>query len=75
MAKSKSKTKVKKKGKKKEKKHNDGHTAVTLLKTSLLHQTKEFFANSTLHGIRYIAEQGRPIAEKFMWYDFDGILG
>lgn len=73
MSKSKTKTKTKKKVKntkaKKEKKNQDGYGTVTLFKNSLLYQTKEFFANSTLHGIRYIAEQGRPIAEKFMWYD------
>lgn len=35
-----------------------------LFKTSLVYQTKEFFTNSTLHGVRYIAEQGRPTGEK-----------
>ena len=37
-----------------------------LFRTSLLYQTKEFFNNSTLHGIRYIAEKGRPFSEKFV---------
>lgn len=42
--------------------------AYGLLKTSLKYQTKEFFHNSTLHGVRYIAEKGRPFGEKFMWF-------
>lgn len=41
-----------------------------LFKTSLVYQTKEFFNNSTLHGVRYIAENGRPFGEKFMWFCF-----
>lgn len=45
----------------------------TLFRTSLLWQTKEFFNNSTLHGVRYIAEQGRPFAERFMWFCFTAI--
>lgn len=32
------------------------------------HQTKELFSNSTLHGVRYIAEKGRSFGEKFMWF-------
>jgi acid-sensing ion channel, other len=32
--------------------------------TSMLYQVKEFFNNSTLHGVRYIAETGRPFGEK-----------
>lgn len=36
-----------------------------LLKSSLLYQIKEFFNNSTLHGVRYIAETGRPFIEKY----------
>lgn len=39
-----------------------------LIPTNLSHQTKEFFANSTLHGVRYIAEKGRSFSEKFMWF-------
>ncbi|RZC35753.1 sodium channel protein Nach-like, partial [Asbolus verrucosus] len=31
-------------------------------------QTKLFFEHSTLHGVRYIAENGRPFFEKFMWF-------
>jgi hypothetical protein len=42
--------------------------AYGLLKTSLKYQTKEFFDSSTLHGVRYIAEKGRPFSEKFMWF-------
>lgn len=42
--------------------------AYGLLKTSLKYQTKEFFYSSTLHGVRYIAEKGRPFNEKFMWF-------
>lgn len=38
--------------------------------SSLQYQTKEFFNNSTLHGVRYIAEEGRPFAERFMWFCF-----
>ncbi|GAB0094040.1 NACH [Sergentomyia squamirostris] len=45
----------------------------TLFRTSLLLQTKEFFNNSTLHGVRYIAEHGRPFAERFMWFCFTAI--
>ena len=36
--------------------------------TNFHHQTKEFFGNSTLHGVRYIAEKGRSFGEKFMWF-------
>lgn len=44
-----------------------------LLKTSVKYQTKEFFNNSTLHGVRYIAEKGRAFGEKFMWFCFVSI--
>jgi hypothetical protein len=37
---------------------------ISLLATSLRHQTTEFFNNSTLHGVRYIAEKERPFCEK-----------
>lgn len=47
--------------------------AYGLLKTSLKYQTKEFFNNSTLHGVRYIAEKGRSFGEKFMWFCFVSI--
>lgn len=43
-------------------------SARKLIPTNLRHQTKEFFNNSTLHGVRYIAEKGRPFGEKFMWF-------
>ena len=39
-----------------------------LISTNFAHQTKEFFGNSTLHGVRYIAESGRKFSEKFMWF-------
>jgi acid-sensing ion channel, other len=39
-----------------------------LISTNFAHQTKEFFGNSTLHGVRYIAENGRNFCEKFMWF-------
>jgi hypothetical protein len=35
-----------------------------LLGTSFKFQIKEFFRNSTLHGVRYIAEPDRPFGEK-----------
>lgn len=41
-----------------------------LLRTSFLYQTKEFFNNSTLHGVRYIAESDRPFGERLMWFCF-----
>lgn len=37
-----------------------------LLKTSWTVQTKVFFENSSLHGVRYIAESGRPFFEKYI---------
>ncbi|XP_045514063.1 sodium channel protein Nach-like [Pieris brassicae] len=45
----------------------------SLLGTTLRHQTTEFFENSTLHGVRYIAEKERPFCEKFMWFSFTAI--
>lgn len=35
-----------------------------ILKTSWKVQTQVFFENSTLHGVRFIAENGRPFFEK-----------
>lgn len=52
---------------------NDVDTKITnmfLLRTSILYQTKEFFNNSTLHGIRYIGEKQRPFGERLMWFTF-----
>jgi amiloride-sensitive sodium channel len=66
----KAKKNTKTKAKNKKEKPSDGYSKVTLLHTSFFYQIKEFFANSTLHGIRYIAEQGRPFGEKFMWFVF-----
>lgn len=37
-----------------------------IFRRSLIYQTKEFFQNSTLHGVRYIAETGRPAGEKLV---------
>jgi Amiloride-sensitive sodium channel len=39
-----------------------------LTPTNFGHQTKEFFSNSTLHGVRYIAEKGLSFGENFMWF-------
>lgn len=47
------------------KKTKDQFTTLNLFWTSILYQTKEFFNNSTLHGVRYIAEEGRPFGERF----------
>lgn len=34
------------------------------LRTSYGVQTREFFKNSTLHGVKYIAENDRPFIER-----------
>lgn len=47
------------------KKPKDQFSTLKLFWTSILYQTKEFFNNSTLHGVRYIAEEGRPFGERF----------
>lgn len=55
---------------------NDVKTKITsfrLFRTSFLYQTKEFFNNSTLHGVRYIAESDRPFGERLMWFCFTAI--
>lgn len=62
--------------KRKPAKLNDSDTKITsarLLRTSFFYQTKEFFNNSTLHGVRYIAESDRPFGERFMWFCFTAI--
>lgn len=59
-----------KKTKAKKSKNKDQYSTARLFKGSLLYQTKEFFENSTLHGVRYIAEEGRPFFERFMWFSF-----
>ncbi|PNF31312.1 hypothetical protein B7P43_G11545 [Cryptotermes secundus] len=46
-----------------------------LLKTSWTYQTQEYFNNSTLHGVQYIREEGRPFYEKFMWFCFTSVGG
>ncbi|XP_065082360.1 sodium channel protein Nach-like [Ochlerotatus camptorhynchus] len=43
-------------------------TFLGLLRASLLVQLRESFAQSTLHGVRYIAERGQPFWEKFCWF-------
>lgn len=48
-------------------------SSIRLFRTSLVYQTREFFSNSTLHGVRYIAETGRPFVERFMWFCFTTI--
>ncbi|XP_060529189.1 sodium channel protein Nach isoform X2 [Cylas formicarius] len=37
------------------------------LNKSWLVQTNEFFRNSSLHGVRYIAEYDRPLYERALW--------
>lgn len=39
-----------------------------LIRTNLNHQTKELLDNSTIHGVRYMNENGRVFIEKFMWF-------
>lgn len=41
-------------------------STLQLFRTSLIYQTREFFNNSTLHGVRYIAETGRPFGERLV---------
>lgn len=48
-------------------------SSIRLLRTSFMYQTKEFFNNSTLHGVRYIAEANRPFGERLMWFGFTAI--
>lgn len=43
---------------------------LNLFRLSLFYQFKEFFQHSTLHGVRYIVEPGRPFLERFMWFLF-----
>lgn len=40
--------------------------ATEYLQTSWNVQAKLFFEKSTLHGVRYIAESGRPFIEKYV---------
>lgn len=51
-----------------EMKRNNSAKLRQLIPTNFQHQTKEFFSNSTLHGVRYIAEKDRSFGEKFMWF-------
>lgn len=66
------KSKIKTKSKSKFPKTNE-ISSIRLFQTSLIYQTREFFNNSTLHGVRYIAETGRPFIERFMWFCFTTI--
>nr|XP_023024351.1 uncharacterized protein LOC111512461 [Leptinotarsa decemlineata] len=50
------------------KKGKDVPNNYQMLKTSWSVQGKLFFEHSTLHGVRYIAENGRPFIERFMWF-------
>ncbi|XP_044730503.1 sodium channel protein Nach-like [Chrysoperla carnea] len=34
------------------------------------YQKREYFETSSLHGVPYIAEKGRPFREKFLWFCF-----
>lgn len=43
-------------------------TFLRLFRASLLVQLRESFAQSTLHGVRYIAQRGQPFWEKFCWF-------
>lgn len=43
-------------------------TSIHLLSKSFLYEIREFFNNSTLHGVRYIAESNRPFVERLMWF-------
>lgn len=54
------------KKKKRQNKKQDDIGVLSLLAASLRHQTTEFFNNSTLHGVRYIAEKERPFCEKWV---------
>lgn len=47
---------------------NKSLSRLKLISTNLNHQSNEFFTNSTLHGVRYINENGRAFGEKFMWF-------
>ncbi|XP_030761660.1 acid-sensing ion channel 1-like [Sitophilus oryzae] len=43
-------------------------TSYKYLKISWTVQVREFFEYSTLHGVKYIAEHGRPFLERFLWF-------
>ncbi|XP_069675741.1 sodium channel protein Nach-like [Periplaneta americana] len=49
------------------------HRRRALLRTSWAFQTRQFFDNTTLHGVRYINEPNRPFCEKFMWFVFTSV--
>lgn len=57
-------------------KSNIGKSKITicqLLRRSFLYQIKDLFKNSTLHGIRYIAEAHRSFGERILWFCFTAI--
>ncbi|KAK3917347.1 Sodium channel protein Nach [Frankliniella fusca] len=39
-----------------------------LLQANWAYQSRQFFETSTLHGVRYIAEKGRPYHERLLWF-------
>lgn len=43
---------------------------IKLVQGSYKYQTKEYFNNSTIHGVRYIVEEGRPFREKYVKVSF-----
>ncbi|CAB0005646.1 unnamed protein product [Nesidiocoris tenuis] len=45
----------------------------SLLKTSWKYQTREFFERSTIHGLRYFSEKGKPSYQKVMWFSIISI--
>ncbi|XP_063230876.1 sodium channel protein Nach-like [Bacillus rossius redtenbacheri] len=49
---------------------DDDCEAFSLLKASWKYQARQFFQNSTLHGVRYIRQECRPFYERFMWFCF-----
>lgn len=48
-------------------------SSIRLFRRSFIYQTREFFNNSTLHGVRYISETNRPFGERVMWFCFTAI--
>ncbi|KAJ9589078.1 hypothetical protein L9F63_017623, partial [Diploptera punctata] len=49
------------------------HKRRALFKTSWTFQTRQYFDNTTIHGVQYINEPNRPIFEKMMWFIFTGV--
>lgn len=65
-----SEKKVRNRNVKQEKKKIEHIPKYKLLKTSWGVQGKLFFERSTLHGVRYTAEEGRPFIEKLVYFIF-----